>query len=69
VTVKLSHTIVRVSDKHASARFYADILGLRAPSTYGPFVVVDVDNEECGPPYWDDPDRHILEIITVPYGG
>lgn len=125
MTVQLNHTIVRCSDKHASARFYADILGLPEPTTYGPFVVVQVDNGvsldfaddhgEAHPEhyaflvsepdfdaiharirergltwwadpahrvegtvntndggrglYWDDPDGHALEIITVPYGG
>jgi catechol 2,3-dioxygenase-like lactoylglutathione lyase family enzyme len=122
---KLDHTIVKVSDKHASARFYVDLLGLEPPSTFGPFVVVRVDNEvsldfadDHGRPqpqhyaflvteeefdqvlariharglpywadpghrqsgrvntndggrglYWDDPDGHNLEILTVPYGG
>jgi catechol 2,3-dioxygenase-like lactoylglutathione lyase family enzyme len=125
MAVKLNHTIVRCSDKVASARFYVDILGLPEPSRYGPFVVVQVDNDvsldfadDHGAPhpqhyaflvsepefdaiharilergltwwadpghrlegeintndggrglYWDDPDGHALEIITVPYGG
>lgn len=125
MSVQLNHTIVRCSDKQASAGFYADILGLPAPTTYGPFVVVSVDNDvsldfadDHGEPrpqhyaflvseaefdaihgrirergltwwadpshsrqgeintndggrglYWDDPDGHVLEIITVPYGG
>ena len=43
--VKLNHTIVHCSDKHASARFYTEILGLPEPATYGPFVVVEVANE------------------------
>jgi catechol 2,3-dioxygenase-like lactoylglutathione lyase family enzyme len=125
MSVKLNHTIVYVKDKHASARFLVDILGLEPPSTYGPFVVVEVANDvsldfadDHGTPhpqhyaflvsdqefdeiharivergltywadpfhrqegqvntndggkglYWDDPDGHVLEIITVPYGG
>ena len=125
MSVKLNHTIVHVSDKHASARFLAEILGLPEPTTYGPFVVVQVDNEialdyadDHATPhsqhyaflvddasfdeikgrivergltywadpfhrrenaenaddggrglYWNDPDGHNLEIITVPYGG
>jgi catechol 2,3-dioxygenase-like lactoylglutathione lyase family enzyme len=122
--IQLNHTIVNASDKHASARFLADILGRPEPTTYGPFVVVRVDNDveldfidaekvhpqhyaflvgdeefdqiharivDRGLPYWadpfhqepqqinrgdggrglywDDPDGHVLEIITVPYGG
>jgi catechol 2,3-dioxygenase-like lactoylglutathione lyase family enzyme len=125
MSVMLNHTIVRCSDKEASARFLADILGLPEPTTYGPFAVVQVDNDvsldyaddhgrvhpqhyafmvseaefdeiqarivERGLTYWadpfhrnenqintddggrglywNDPDGHILEIITVPYGG
>jgi catechol 2,3-dioxygenase-like lactoylglutathione lyase family enzyme len=125
VTVKLNHTIVKVSDKRASARFYSEILGLGPATPYGPFLVLEVDNEVSldfsdteGRPhsqhyaflvgeaefdaikarieerrlpywadpfhripdevntndggrglYWDDPDGHVLEIITVPYGG
>ena len=125
MSVTLNHTIVRCTDKHASARFLVDILGLPEPTTYGPFAVVQLDNDvsldfaddhgrvhpqhyaflvseeefdaiharivERGLPYWadpfhripnevntddggrglywDDPDGHILEIITVPYGG
>jgi extradiol dioxygenase family protein len=125
MSVRLNHTIVHAHDKDASATFLADILGLDPPSTYGPFVVVQVDNDvsldfadDHGTPhpqhyaflvsdaefdqihgrivergltywadpfhrhegqvntndggkglYWDDPNGHILEIITVPYGG
>ncbi len=123
--VALNHTIVRVRDKEASARFLADILGLEPPTTYGPFTVVQLGNDvsldyadDHGEPhpqhyaflvsegefdqihgrimergltywadpghrhpgqintndggrgvYWDDPDGHVLEILTVPYGG
>ncbi|MFF0493729.1 VOC family protein [Nocardia sp. NPDC004068] len=125
MTVQLNHTIVHCTDKHASARFYADILGLAAPAEFGPFVVVRTDNDvsldfadgrDAPRPqhyaflvsedrfdaiharirargltwwadphhtlenrvntndggrglYWDDPDGHGLEILTVPYGG
>jgi len=124
MAVQLNHTIVRVSNKQESATFLADILGLAAPTPYGPFLVVQVDNDvsldyadhhgtaspqhyaflvsepefdeilgriqERGLPYWadpshrrpgeintndggrgvywDDPDGHVLEIITKPYG-
>ena len=42
--VELNHTIVRVRDKQASARFYAGVLGLDDPATFGPFQVVETAN-------------------------
>ena len=41
---ELNHTIVRVRDKQESATFLAEILGVEAPGSYGPFLVVQVDN-------------------------
>ena len=123
--VQLNHTIVRVRDKRESATFLAELLGVAPPTPFGPFLVVQVDNDvsldfadDHGPVhpqhyaflvgedefdeiharivdrgltywadpsrrkdgqistndggrglYWDDPDGHLLEIITVPYGG
>jgi catechol 2,3-dioxygenase-like lactoylglutathione lyase family enzyme len=122
--VQLNHTIVAASDKHASAAFLADVLGLEPPTTFGPFSVVQLangvsldflDEEHVHPRhyaflvteeefdgifgrirargldhwadpfqlhpgeintndggrgvYWQDPDGHVLEIITRPYGG
>ncbi|MDQ3402626.1 MAG: VOC family protein [Actinomycetota bacterium] len=43
--IKLNHTIVASRDKAVSARFVAEVLGLPAPTTFGPFAVVQVDNE------------------------
>jgi extradiol dioxygenase family protein len=125
MAVQLNHTIVRAHDKHETARFLVEILGLPEPATVGPFLEVKVANDvsldvaddqgkphmahyaflvsedefdaihgriqERGLPYWadplhrrpgeinhedggrglywDDPNGHILEILTVPYGG
>lgn len=125
MAVEFNHTIVSSSDKQASARFLAEILGLGAPGSYGPFAVVQLANgtsldfaDANGQPrtqhyaflvsddefdqiqarivergltywadpfhrrtgeintndggrglYWDDPDGHNLEILTIPYGG
>ena len=122
MAVELNHTIVKCSDKEASARFMVELLGLEEPTRYGPFVVVQLGNgvsldyaDDQGRPhpqhyafivseqefdeihgrivergirywadplhrmegevntkdggrglYWDDPDAHNLEIITVP---
>jgi len=43
--VQLNHTILWVRDKEESSTFLADVLGLAPPTTYGPFRVVQVDNE------------------------
>ena len=124
MSVQLNHTIVWCRDKQRSAAFLTDILGLPAPTRFGPFLVVeaangvsldyhDTDGEiapqhyafligeddfddifgrirERGLEHWadpgqsqpdrinhndggrgvyfEDPDGHLLEIITRPYG-
>ncbi|WP_372982382.1 VOC family protein [Marinobacter sediminum] len=124
MSVQLNHTIVWCRDKQQSATFLTEVLGLAAPTRYGPFLVVELDNgvsldfyetdsdispqhyaflidEEdfdesfdriCswGIPYWadpgkespgeinrhdggrgvyfEDPDGHVMEMITRPYG-
>src|SRR4051794_15607775 len=45
MVVQLNHTIVSVRDKRESATFLAEILGLDEPTPYGPFLVVQVDND------------------------
>jgi extradiol dioxygenase family protein len=42
--VQLNHTIVAAADRWESARFLADLLGRPAPTAYGPFAVVELDN-------------------------
>ena len=124
MAVQLNHTIVHARDSRGSAGFVAELLGLAAPTPYGPFQVVEVANgvsldymdvdgditpqhyaflvgeaefdEIFGRitardmPHWADPSRsrpgqintndggrgvyfedpegHLLEIITRPYG-
>ena len=124
MTAQLNHTIVESRDKREAATFFAEILGLPDPQSYGPFLVLEtgndvsldfVDDVEVHPRhyaflvteeefdeifgrirtrgldfwadpfqrhpgeinthdggrgvYWLDPDGHVLEIITRPYGG
>jgi len=45
MSVKLNHTIVHASDRDATAAFLSEILGLPEPPSFGPFLVVEVDNE------------------------
>jgi catechol 2,3-dioxygenase-like lactoylglutathione lyase family enzyme len=121
--MQLNHTIVHARDSRASARFLSELLGLPAPTRFGPFEVVELgnavsldfmDSDEIAPQhyaflvseeefdaiygrirerglphwadphqsaegrinrndggrgvYWEDPDGHLLEIITRPYG-
>jgi catechol 2,3-dioxygenase-like lactoylglutathione lyase family enzyme len=124
MSVQLNHTIVWCRDQKKSATFLAEILGRPAPTRFGPFLVVQVDNgvsldfhevdreiamqhyafliseadfdeifariRERGIEHWadpartqrgeinrndggrgvyfSDPDGHLLEIITRPYG-
>lgn len=44
MAVQLNHTIVSAHDSQASARFLAEVLGLPAPTRYGPFLVVEAAN-------------------------
>ena len=124
MSVRLNHTIVWCRDKQRSATFLAELLGLPAPTRFGPFLVVGMNNgvsldfhetegaitsqhyafligeadfapifgrirerqlEYWADPgqtrsgeinrndggrgvYFEDPDGHLLEIITRPYG-
>jgi len=121
---ELNHTIVACRNQEQSASFLADVLGRAAPKRWGPFHVVELDNnvsldyyESAGPicsqhyafliseeefdavlarvrardlTYWadpgrklanrinnndggrgfyfDDPNGHLMEVITRPYG-
>jgi len=44
MTVGLNHTIVVCSDQERSAKFLSEILGRAAPTRFGPFTVVTLDN-------------------------
>lgn len=41
----LNHMIVRASDQDASARFFAELLGLRVGARLGPFTPVRVNDD------------------------
>jgi catechol 2,3-dioxygenase-like lactoylglutathione lyase family enzyme len=44
MSIELNHTIVGATDRHASARFLADILGVPAGADAGPFAPVRLAN-------------------------
>jgi extradiol dioxygenase family protein len=45
MTIQFNHTIVPAYDSNLSATFLAEILGLPAPVTFGPFMVVKTHND------------------------
>ncbi|MGI9023772.1 MAG: VOC family protein [Acidimicrobiales bacterium] len=45
MAVQLNHTIVAATDRDASAAFLASILGLPAPTPFGPFLAVALAND------------------------
>ena len=66
MAVQLNHTIVAARDRHESAIFLSEILGLKPPATYGPFAVVELDNE-VSLDFIDDPEihqRHYAFLVT-----
>lgn len=42
--VQLNHTIVHARDRAETARHIAEVLGLAEPTSYGPFLVVELAN-------------------------
>ncbi len=44
MSVQLNHTIVWCRDKQRSAPFLANLLGLPAPTPFGPMLIVKFDN-------------------------
>ena len=44
MSVRLNHTIVWCRNKQKSATFLTEVLGLPAPTRFGPFLVVELSN-------------------------
>lgn len=44
MAIELNHTIVGARDKRAAAHQLAELLGRPQPTSYGPFAVVQLDN-------------------------
>jgi catechol 2,3-dioxygenase-like lactoylglutathione lyase family enzyme len=44
MSIRFDHTIVHSKNPEESARFLAEILGLPGPSSFGPFLVVELAN-------------------------
>jgi len=61
VLIQLNHTIVHARDPVGSACFLADILGLRPPKPFGPFMGVELDNGVTLDFIGAEPDQIIVE--------
>jgi extradiol dioxygenase family protein len=64
--VHLNHTIVAARDKHEAAAFLSELLGRQPPTTYGPFAVVELDND-VSLDFMDDPQvtpRHYAFLVS-----
>ena len=64
--VQLNHTIVAAHDRHASASFLTELLGLAPPVDFGPFAVVELANE-VSLDFLDDPEvkpRHYAFLVS-----
>ena len=44
MSIRFNHTLVHSRDKTESARFLTGILGLPEPGSFGPFLVVELEN-------------------------
>src|SRR5580700_4201704 len=44
MSVELNHTIIEATNAEISAKFLAEILGLKNPESFGPFMVVKTSN-------------------------
>lgn len=69
MAVELNHTIVHARDKRQTAAFLTEILGLPEPTAFGPFLIVQVDNEvsldvmdDAGPVH----PQHYAFLVTEP---
>ncbi|GEM48335.1 VOC family protein [Deinococcus cellulosilyticus] len=56
MTIRFNHSIIAARDRTVSAAFYARVLGLPEPTTWGPFSFVMLD------------DHAHLQFATVPEG-
>lgn len=66
--VQLNHTIVAAHDRWESARFLSEILGLAAPTAFGPFAVVELANG-VSLDFLDDEEpypRHYAFLVSEP---
>jgi catechol 2,3-dioxygenase-like lactoylglutathione lyase family enzyme len=45
VSIRLNHTIVWCRDRERSAAFFTEVFGRPPAVTFGPFLVVDLDND------------------------
>lgn len=65
--VTFNHSILAARDRHESARFLVEILGLAEPATWGPFTSVELDGgvtiQFAEPPVEDIQMQHYAFLV------
>ena len=62
-----NHLAIAAHDRHRSATFLADLLGLAAPTSWGPFVSVTLDDGvrlDYAEPGIEFPGQHYALLVT-----
>ena len=62
-----NHVAIAAGDRHRSAAFLADLLGLAAPTSWGPFVSVTLDDGvrlDYAEPGIEFPGQHYALLVT-----
>jgi catechol 2,3-dioxygenase-like lactoylglutathione lyase family enzyme len=67
VPAHFNHLAIAAGDRHRSAAFLADLLGLAAPTSWGPFVSVTLDDGvrlDYAEPGIEFPGQHYALLVT-----
>lgn len=67
MSVSYNHSILAARDRHASAAFLAGLLGLDAPTTWGPFAIVTLSDgsfvQFAEPPVEEIQAQHVAFLV------
>jgi catechol 2,3-dioxygenase-like lactoylglutathione lyase family enzyme len=65
--VRFNHSILAAADRHASAAFLAELLGLEPPTTWGPFAIVTLSDgtfiQFAEPPVDEIQPQHVAFLV------
>ena len=67
MSVQFNHVAIAAHDRHGSAAFLADLLGLAEPTSWGPFVSVTLDDGvrlDYAEPGIEFPGQHYALLVS-----